>query len=284
MKLARPYAVVALWSAALITVPQPAQAQGNDGMPSLSMGVDASHAYFFRGIKQEREGIVLQPFADASFTLFEGGEGLTNVTLTIGQWNSLHSGPSGADGPAANVASWYESDFFTGVTLGLENWEAGVVYTSYLSPNDSFGTIQELSLSLGMDDSELLNGFALAPHVGIAIELSGQADGGASEGAYLELGVEPGLQVLAGRASVGFPVTLGVSLNNYYENGAGFNDTFGYVDVGAVGSFPLGVPESVGSWVLTGGVHLLALGNYLEAINDGDQFQVVGSFGFSIGY
>ena len=124
MKLAGPYAVVALWSAALITVPQPAQAQGNDGKLSVSMGVDASHAYFFRGIKQERQGLVVQPFADASFALFEDGEGITDVTLTIGQWNSLHSGPSGADGPAANVASWYESDFFTGVTLGLENWEA----------------------------------------------------------------------------------------------------------------------------------------------------------------
>ena len=78
--------------------------------------------------------------------------------------------------------------------------------------------------------------------------------------------------------------TVSASLNNYYEDGAGFNDTFGYFDVGAVGSFPLGLPESVGSWELTGGVHLLALGNYLEAINDGDQFQVVGSFGFSIGY
>ena len=284
MKLAGPYAVASLWSAALIAAPQPAQAQGNDGKLSLSMGVDASHAYFFRGIKQERQGLVVQPFADASFALFEDGEGLTDVTLTIGQWNSLHSGPSGAEGPAANVASWYESDFFTGVTLGLENWEAGITYTSYLSPNDSFGTVHELSLALSMDDSELLNGFALAPHVGIAIELSGQADGGASEGAYLELGVEPGLQLLEGGASVGFPVTLGVSLNNYYEDGAGFNDTFGYFDVGAVGSFPLGVPESVGSWELTGGVHLLALGNYLEAINDGDQFQVVGSFGFSIGY
>ena len=167
MKLAGPYAVVALWSAALIAVPQPAQAQGNDGKLSVSMGVDASHAYFFRGIRQERQGLVVQPFADASFALFEDGEGLTDVTLTIGQWNSLHSGPSGAEGPAANVASWYESDFFTGVTLGLENWEAGITYTSYLSPNDSFGTVHELSLALIMDDSELLNGFALAPHVGI---------------------------------------------------------------------------------------------------------------------
>lgn len=284
MKLASHYAVITLLSAAWMEAPQPAYAQGNDGKLSLSMGVDFSHAYFFRGIRQEREGVVVQPYADASFALFEGGEGLTDVTLTIGQWNSLHSGPSGADGPAANVAAWYESDFLTGVTLGLENWEAGVTYTSYLSPNDSLGTVQEVSLALSMDDSEILNGFAMAPHVALAIELSGQADRGVSEGAYLEFGVEPGLQILDGWASVGFPATLGLSLNNYYEDGADFDDTFGFFDVGAVARFPLGVPESLGSWELTGGVHLLALGNYLEAINDGDQFQVVGSFGFSIWY
>ena len=215
MTLAGSCAAVALCGIASMASPQPVLAQANDGRVSLSMGVDGSHAYFFRGIKREREGAVIQPYADASFALFEGSEGLTNVTFTIGQWNSLHSGPSGADGPAANVAPWYESDFFTGVTLGLENWEAGITYTSYLSPNDSFGTVQELNLVLDMDDSELLNAFALAPHIALAIELSGQADGGASEGAYLELGVEPDLQILDSGASVEFPVTLGASLNNY---------------------------------------------------------------------
>ena len=264
--------------------PQPALAQGNDGNVSVNLGSELGHAYFFRGIKQEREEIVVQPYADATFSLFEGGEGLNSVSFTIGQWNSLHSGPSGADGPAANVGAWYESDFFTGVTLGLDNWEAGITYTSYLSPNDGFGTIHELSLGLSMDDSDLLGPVALSPHIALAIELSGQADGGASEGAYLELGVEPGVEIIEGAASVSFPVTLGISLNNYYEDGGEFSDTFGYFDVGGVVALPLGVPEAFGSWEITGGVHLLAFGSYLEALNDGDQYQAVGAFGFSIGY
>ena len=267
-----------------IVAPRPALAQGNEGKISLTMGLDLSHAYFFRGIKQERKGFIAQPYADATFSLLEGGDGLNSVTFTLGQWNSLHSGPSGADGPAANTAPWYESDFFTGISLGLENWEAGVTYTSYLSPNDSFGTVHELGLSLAMDDSELLGALALSPHLGLAIEMSGQADGGASEGVYLELGVEPGLEIVDGAAAIGFPVILGMSLNDYYEDGADFNDTFGYFDIGAVATIPLNVPESVGSWEFTGGVHLLSLGSYLEALNDGDTFQAVGSIGFSIGY
>ena len=106
--------------------------------------------------------------------------------------NSLHTGQSGNDGPAANVAAWYESDFYTGFAFGIDNWEFGLVYTAYLSPNDTFGTVKEVALSLAVDDSALLGGFSLSPHVLMAIELGGQADGGASEGVYLELGVEPG--------------------------------------------------------------------------------------------
>ena len=49
---------------------------------------------------------------------------------------------------------WYESDFFTGLTVGSDTLTAGVTYTSYLSPNGSFGTVQEVSLALSMDDSD----------------------------------------------------------------------------------------------------------------------------------
>ena len=269
-----------------------AQAQVNTGKVSFTTGVDFSHAYFFRGIRQEDEGFILQPYADVNFNIYsdDDGQGLNTVTFTLGQWNSLHTGPTGQDGPAQNVAPWYESDFFTGFSLGIDNWEAGITYTSYLSPNDAFGTIQELSLGLGMDDSALLGVFALSPHVLMAIEMSGQADGGSSEGVYIEFGVEPGLDIVDGIASVGFPVTLGLSLSNYYENGIdsslplGYSDTFGFFDIGAAVSVPLKMPAAYGSWEVTGALHLLSLGGYLEALNDGDQVQIIGSFGVSIGY
>ena len=85
-------------------------------------------------------------------------------------------------------------------------------------------------------------------------------------------------------------MTLGFSLGGYYENGlpdgapGHFRDGFGFFGVGAMLAVPLPVAESFGAWELAGGVQLLSLGGYLEALNDGDQTQVVGLFGISIGY
>ena len=274
-------AMVALVSG---TVTGRAMAQSNTGKASFSTGADFSHAYFFRGIVQERSGIIAQPYMDMTFSLFEGTEGLNSVTFTIGQWNSLHTGPSGNGGPAVNVDAWYESDFYTGFAFGIDNWEFGLTYTAYLSPNNTFGTVKELALSLAVDDSVLLDSFTLSPHVLLAIELDGQADGGAGEGVYLELGVQPGLSLSGTPVSVSFPVTLGISLTDYYEGTAGNDDAFGYIDLGLVASAPLPVPESHGAWEVSGGVHLLSLGDALTSFNGGDEFQAVGTFGFSIGY
>ena len=274
----------------------PAHAQTNTGKVSFNTGIDLSHAYFFRGIKQERDGFVAQPYADINFNIYsdDDGSGLNGVTYTLGQWNSLHTGPSGSDRPLSdprpgNVRAWYESDFFTGFSLAIDNWEAGITYTSYLSPNDSFGTVQELSFGLAMDDTALLGNFAIQPHVLMAVELNGQADGGDGEGVYLEFGIEPGTQIVEGLA-VTFPVTLGLSLSNYYESGideglpGAFSDTYGYLDVAAVVAVPLPMPENYGSWEFSGGLHLTSLGSYLESLNEGDGVQVLGTFGIGIGY
>lgn len=282
--------------------PGSAQAQVNSGKVSFNTGIDLSHAYFFRGIRQENKGFVAQPYADVNFNLYsnEDASGLTNITYSLGTWNSLHTGPSGGDGPAPNTAAWYESDFFTGVALTIDNWEAGITYTSYLSPNDAFSTTQELALSLGMDDSALLGSFSMFPHVILAIETSnsrpnngtnGGADGGASEGVYLELGVEPILPIVDPEiAEVSFPITIGLSLSNYYENGLRLgdpdrlNDGFGFFSVGATIAFPLPVSENYGAWSLMGSLQFMTLGNYLEVLNNGDGGQVIGAFGFNIGY
>ena len=269
-----------------------AYAQPNTGKVTFTTGVDFTHAYFFRGIRQEREGFITQPYADINFNVYsdDDGSGLNGVTFTLGQWHSLHSGPSGKEGPAENVAPWYEADFFTGFALEIDNWQAGLTYTSYMSPNDSFGTVQEFSIALSMDDSELLGQFSMNPHVLMAIEMSGQADGGDSEGVYLEFGVEPEVELIEDLVDVTFPVTLGLSLSNYYENGIditsplGFRDTFGYFDIGAAVVVPLGMPENYGSWDVIGGFHLQMLGSYLEELNESDGLQVIGSVGVSIGY
>ena len=261
-----------------------AVAQGNNGKVTVATGIDFSHAYFFRGIVQEREGLVTQPSLDLTFNLFEGDEGLNSVTVTVGQWNSLHTGPSGSDGPAEIVAAWYESDFYTGFGFGVDNWAFGVTYTGYHSPNQSFTTVKELALSMAVDDSAWLGGFSLSPHLLMAVELSGQADGGESEGVYLELGVEPGLGLEGTPVTLSFPVTFGLSMANYYEASPGESDTFGYVDLGLLASVGLPVSESYGAWEVSGGIHLMSLGDALATFNNDDGFQAVGIFGLNIGY
>jgi hypothetical protein len=262
--------------------PLPASAQANSGRIAFNMGLDTSHAYFFRGIRQERDGVIVQPYFDTTVMLLEGGDGLNSIAFTVGQWNSFHSSGRGT---TTGPHTWYESDFFTGFTLGLENWEAGVSYTAYMSPSHSFGTVQEIGISLSLDDTGVtMLPLLLHPHLALAVEVHGQADGGASEGAYFELGIEPGLDLAEGSLSLTVPLTLGMSLNNYYEDGGLTNDTFGYLDLGLVLGVPLNVPESFGSWELTGGAHMLLLGRYLESLNGGNQFQAIGSVGLSIGY
>ena len=282
---------VGMWSVlAWGLTPAVVLAQPNTGKVSFSTGLDFSHAYFFRGIIQETDGFIGQPYGEIAFELFEDTEGLNTGSLALGFWNSLHSGPSGSGGPSMNTTAWYEMDFYAGLSLGLVGqWQADVVYTQYMSPNDTFSTVKELALGLAFDDSERMGALALAPYVMLAVEASGNA-AGIESGVYVELGVEPGLPLEDSPVSLTFPVTLGLSLSDYYQNTdpmvgmVGANDGFGYFDLGIVASVPLDVSESYGSWEVSGGVHLLFLGDTLEAANAGDQFQAIGSFGVSIGY
>jgi hypothetical protein len=170
------------------------QAGENKGRISLSAGVDFSHAYYFRGILQTDKSFVAQPYGDVTFNLYEGENGLNSVGATVGIWNSFHSRNLGdVDDPTA----WYEADLYGGFTVGfLDNWEAGVTYTAYISPNNAFSTVQEISFGFSFDDSDLLGAFALSPSLVLAAELSGQADGGSDKGVYLQLGVEPGLTLI----------------------------------------------------------------------------------------
>ncbi len=279
----RLFGAVALMALVSVTTMNSAAAQSNTGRVSLSAGTDLSHAYLFRGILQERSGAILQPYMDVTFTLFEGTEGFNSASVTVGQWNSLHNGPSGTGGTAEDVAAWYESDFYTGFGIGVDNWDFGITYTSYLSPNDTFGTVKELSFSLDIDDSEVLDMFPLSPHMVIAIELDGAADG-SNEGVYAELGVEPALSVTDTLVSLSLPVTLGFSVSDYYEVLPGGDNFFGFFDVGVVASLPLPIPESYGEWGVSGGIHLMSLGETLTTINGGDGFQAVGVVGVSVGY
>jgi hypothetical protein len=191
-----------------------ARAQGstdpNPGALTLTGGFDFANAYFFRGIFQDDTGVVMWPYGDLGFALHAGDGVLKSVGVNIGTWNSLHTGDAGSNGPSGKL--WYESDFYTGVNLGFGHTTVGVFYTAYTSPNQMFGTVKELSFKVAVDDTGLLGAASVKPYALLAQELDGQADGGANEGTYLELGIGPGYSL--SKVSLTVPVKVGLSLND----------------------------------------------------------------------
>ncbi len=258
-------------------IAQEEQPEGNTGPVSVGAGMDISTSYYFRGIIQETEGFIAQPYLEAGISLYESDTGLQSVSATAGLWNSLHSGPTGSDGPG-DPAMWYESDFYASLGLGFADaWSADVTYTGYTSPNGTFGTVKELAFGLSYD------GLGIAPYVTLATELDGQADGGLTEGTYLELGASPGMDIPDSVVSISFPIAVGLSVNDYYET-VGASDTFGFFQFGASVSVPLPLPAEFGEWGLSGGINFIAFGDALQSINGSDEFEPVGVFGISLGY
>jgi hypothetical protein len=272
--------LMGLVSAATVS---PARAQGsadpNPGSLTLTGGFDFANAYFFRGIFQDDTGVVMWPYGELGFALHSGDGLLKSVSVNVGTWNSLHTGDTGSNGPTGKL--WYESDFYTGASFGFGSTTVGVTYTAYTSPNQMFGTVKELSFKVAVDDSGWLGKASVKPYALLAQELDGQADGGANEGTYLELGIGPGYSL--SKMSVTVPVKVGLSLSDYYEGIAG-DDTFGFLSVAGVVTVPMSsAPTRFGSWNIHGGVEFLMLGDRNEALF-GDSSHVIGSIGIGLSY
>jgi hypothetical protein len=231
---------------------------------TVTTGIDFPTAYVFRGILQEDGGFIAQPPIDLGVTL-NGG-----VSMNFGKWESLHT---------AETGTYYESDYYAAVTFTAGRFKPGVMFTSYTSPNEKFSTVSELAAVLAYDDRG--SAFPLSPKAIIAFELDGQADGGAEQGTYLELGIRPGLSV-APRLTLAVPVKVGISLKDYYEGASGSN-RFGYFDAGLIASVPI-VSGRGGTLEVHGGVDVLFFGENLKMVNHGDGVKPVGVFGLGFTY
>ena len=269
-------AAAACMATRLLTGTSAAQSAGdpNPGAITLTGSMDVSNAYLFRGIPQDDTGLILWPAADLGLMLKSGSGTVRSITVNVGMWNSLHTGITGADGP--NGKLWYESDFWTSVGVGLPGHvNVSATYTAYTSPNGAFPSVKEVSLraSSGVRGT---NAYAL-----VAFELEGQADGGAVEGRYLELGAAPSLK-LAGLA-VSAPVKVGLSLDGYYEGLRG-DERFGFFSVGGSVTVPLSNERSrFGRWNVHGGADYVRLGDS-NALRLGDNTKVIISGGLGLSY
>jgi hypothetical protein len=262
-----------------------AEPEGPFSRFSGAMGVDFTNAYIFRGIVQEDEGFIAQPWAELNYNLYSSETGfLRDVTIGGGVWNSFHS----RETLASSAPTWlYETDWYPVVSLGLP---AGLSLTTYYyfytSPNDAFRTVQELNFKLKWDDSEALGRFAMAPYVNFAIETN-RTSFGPDEGAGVQLGVEPTLYSFEHDRyplTFTFPVELGLAIDDYYEDANGSENAFGYLTWGLKVSVPLAfMPKALGEWSFSVAGKGFYFSNDLAEVNEGDDLKgvVVGSLGVS---
>src|SRR5687767_6014420 len=271
---------------------QEAASDPNPGAMTLTGSVDFLNQYMFRGIRQNGTGMVTWPAMDVGISAYSGDGGLKSVGINFGTWNSLHSGDTGADSTDSGLGCacgklWYESDFYAALGLGFGGGTSlTTTYTAYTSPNNGFSTVKEIMFKLAVDDSSKLGKGAVKPYIAIAQEFGtepglGQADGGDNGGTYVEIGVAPGYA--ASKASIAFPIKVGLSANDYYEL-AGEDNKFGYFSIAGIVTVPLGGLSNFGSWNIHGGVEYQKLGTTPEFYNDGESNQIIGSFGIGFSY
>ena len=274
--------------------PSPDKAEEAQPQQSVSLSVsnDFTSQYFFRGIVQETEGFIAQPGAEVGLGLFNGDGFVSGVTVIVGQWNSLHSGPSGgANTMGSGPRAWYEADFYAGPSLNFASLvDVGAVYVFYTSPNGSFTTVQEIAPSVALSDEPLWGGErfgGLNPTLAMAFETAvGQADGGEGKGIYGEVGLTPTLTVFTTEPidmEARLPLRVGISLHDYYEDAMGNDGKLGYFDAGLALALNLGfMPEGLGAWSVYGGANVLLLGSGTKAINNGDRNALLGSGGIAM--
>jgi len=311
-------AIAGLFAAGATFSTAQAQEGPNTGAISLSASLDWTNEYWFRGIPQEDQGLILQPGLDVGVALWSNDE--YSVDAYIGTWNSIHlENPTGTKPTAANPNrdqdAWYEADWYAGFSFGLPmNLWLDVSYVTLYGPNSGGNFAEEIDVAFGLDDADLwgdtgIPGWTgLQPYALFAFETDAGSDNatalattdGGNSGTYLELGISPGFTLIDSEdypIDLSIPIVLGLGLADYYEYvdataGTDEDDAFGFVQVGAVASMPLSaVPAEYGSWSVWAGVHVIILNeDYIEnAINPGfssgyDEVRIVGNVGIGMEY
>lgn len=271
-----------------------APAPVNTGRVSWELGATVASEYWYRGIAQENQGLIVQPYATVTFGLISEG----NITLDAyaGMWNSVHANNPSSDG---EDNYWYEADFFAGVSMGLpHNLTLDLSYVNLYSPAAGSNFAEEIDVAVAYDDTDLMASlgapFVLSPHAMVGFEINNGSDAGSDSGTYLELGIEPSFALTQSAdypLTLSIPVTAGFSLGNYYEDAAGDDETFGYLDIGAVFSTPLPfIPADYGTWTASAGLHYIMLGDSAADlgrdfnVTDGEDNSVYATLGVSMSY
>lgn len=248
------------------------------------IGLGVVSEYVSRGVVNENQGFIAQPYLDLYFKLYEGDGFVNKVSLNLGLWSSINSNHTFASA-GTSLPAWYEFDWLPGMTVTFaKNFALTVTWLDFDFVS-SGGRAGGVNGNLSYDDTDLLGPFALHPHIAVLKGFIGNMVGvpGGDRAWYYEVGIAPGFQVGKGGSypvSFTFPINAGFGHETY-------NEDFGYVSGGVNVSVPLAfVPSCYGNWTFSSGFTYWYLGdNAAEAsapaITNGDQDRYV--FSGSIG-
>ncbi|WP_145076923.1 hypothetical protein [Poriferisphaera corsica] len=275
---------------------QDTEAAINTGRLHVMAGANTVSAYHLRGLIFEDDGVILQPWAVASFNVYQGSEGdrVKGVNINLMGWGSIHEKRTTAKN---SPEKFYENDYFAGVQFVLDGgWmlEGGVHTICW--PSGTRDAATELYGKFNYDDSGLweawgveIEGFnGLQPWGMLSIEVDNTFMGipGKRKSGFVDLGITPGFTLSDSKSMpmrLNLPVTIGFGLRDYY----GTNDSsFGFAKLGVSTDMPLTMlPKSYGNWQVNAGVDFVLIGDSPRSYNDGhDSFKPIGVIGFAMSY
>jgi hypothetical protein len=180
---------------------------------------DASDHYITpRGLNVEDKGLVAQPLMLLLWKLHAADQGaVSDVTLTTGIWNSLHTHRAGAQ-----PSRWNEIDPILGVAVKFrKGFSVDVSTTAFYTPTDSYETSAHAAFKLTYNDS-FRKGLALNPYVAYWRELNNKSTvmfnrATSKESGYLTLGAAPTFGLGAGGSSLEVAAFTNIVGSSFYQ-------------------------------------------------------------------
>lgn len=224
-----------------------------------------------RGVYVENSGLVFQPTLAINANLFQSSGPISNVTASLGVWNSIHSKTRTTNTTTPN---WNELDFFSALSVTfLKAWTFIFDYEYWLSPIDAFPPASLIQLKLHYGDSFLkgvlppnAGSLSLNPHAKFFIELHNKTASAIStdESFYFEIGITPKYVFAGYPLSLELPTYVQFPGNNFYSQ----DSTVGVFRTGLRATAPLTfIQERYGKWSVRAEVV------YKHLANDGVVFE-----------
>ena len=211
-----------LLAAVVLCLSHPGLASSQDALGSnvnVLLAWDYSNHYVTpRGLNVEDKGLIAQPLMLLLWKLHGSDQGpVSDVTLTTGIWNSLHTHRAGA-----KPSRWNEIDPILGVAVKFrKGFTVDLSTTAFYTPTDSYATSVHVAVKLTYNDS-FRKGLLVNPYVAYWRELDNKSTvmfnaATSKESGYLTLGAAPTFGLGAGGSTLEVAAFTNIVGSSFYQ-------------------------------------------------------------------